>query len=89
MFLWPLLLGAVPFFLMRKKKNPPDELWLYHAGVITLTAGSCMKGILEIYGSSTPYLPVYWFLGGGLLGLFLMLSVFRNRKRKKNQDGEN
>ncbi len=71
LFLVPLLLGAAPFFALSLTSAPvPGEgaRGLYHAGVAALGTGSCLAGILEIYGTTSPYLPVYW-AAGGLLAL--------------------
>ena len=51
-FALPLLLGALPFFLLRKrgKPFPGKAAVLVHAGVAALTAGSILQGVLEIGG---------------------------------------
>lgn len=42
---------------------------LWHAGIATCTVGSIYQGILEIYGTTSPYTNVYWIIG------ILLLSV--------------
>ena len=71
LFLFPLLLGAVPFSLLaRTGILPPDAVRRdYHAGIATLATGSCLTGVLAIYGTTSPYVSVYW-----IVGLFLLLS---------------
>lgn len=70
MCLFPLILGVLPFFILRfvKKLPAPDKLsrQIYACGIITLTFGSCFMGILEIYGTSSPLTAVYWMAGIGL-----------------------
>ena len=70
-FALPLLLGAIPFFLlrMRGKPFPGRAAELVHAGVAALTVGSILQGALEIYGTSNPLTAVYWAAGGALVSV--------------------
>ncbi|MGM9618872.1 MAG: proline iminopeptidase [Oscillospiraceae bacterium] len=69
-FAFPLLLGALAAaVLLRWKAAPcPDFAvrWLWRCGVGTLTLGSCLAGVFEIYGASAPLITVHWCLGGAL-----------------------
>lgn len=70
LFLWPLVLGGVPFALLRLDRDPrageaARSLWC--CGVGTLTAGSLITGVMEIFGGKSEYSPVYWTAGGVLL----------------------
>jgi peptidoglycan/LPS O-acetylase OafA/YrhL len=60
LFIWPLLLGALPcFFLEKKNMAMPGRL--YQDGIVILTLASLIAGILEIYGTSSPYtVPFFW-----------------------------
>jgi len=84
LFLFPLLLGAVPFSLLaRAGIFPPDAARRdYHAGIATLATGSCLTGILEIYGTTSPYLRFYWMAGIILLlcGMLRFLLSLRHRR---------
>ena len=68
---FPLMLGVMPALICgvvgRWPRPLARQLWV--CGVMTLTMGSCLYGVLEIYGTSSglvwPYLPV----GFGLLAL--------------------
>ncbi len=79
-FAFPLLLGAIPFFLMKKrgKPFPGKAAELVHAGVAALTVGSVLQGVLEIYGTSNPLTISYWVAGGTLTAVGWLLS-FRRR----------
>lgn len=95
-FLFPLLGGALPFFLIYKagsarqarrrktaKKRPAGARLtsgnrrplspgitsrsLYHSGIISLTVGSIMTGILEIYGTTNGLTAAYWLAGAALI----------------------
>lgn len=81
----PLVLGVIPylFIVLFGKVMPSDfsrNFWNY--GLITLTIGSVMRGVLDIYG--TDNFTVYLFLLGiplaltGLVGYIVELSVKRN-----------
>lgn len=85
LFFFPLLLGALPFFLLSRITAVfPSESarGTYHAGLATLGLGSCLSGILDIYGTTSPYLPAYWIVGGllmlaGILQFFLSARYHR------------
>lgn len=66
-FLIPLVLGVLPFgtvTVMKKNYYPsPIGSNTYHAGIATLTVGSIVKGVLDIYGTTSPYTSVYLILG--------------------------
>ena len=70
-FMIPLVLGALPIFLMGLKGSTfvpaPVSRKLYRAGIVTLTVGSIMQGVLEIYGTTNVLTAVYWIVGGSLL----------------------
>ena len=84
-FAFPLLLGVLPFGLLqagRKRAevlewivSHPMMLKLWHTGAAVLTVGSLFKGILEIYGTVNALTPVYWFAGGVLLILALVIPL--------------
>lgn len=75
-FAFPLVGGVLPFFLLAvyggserfSKIKLPTALsrGLYHCGIATLTIGSVICGVLEIYGT-TSYLTKYYWIVGGLL----------------------
>lgn len=59
---------------------------VYHCGIITLTTGSILNGVLEIYGTTNQLLGIYWFLGSALLLasiLIYLFSRFFGKKRSK------
>ena len=76
-FAFPLLLGAIPFFLMQKrgKPFPGRAAELVHAGVAALTVGSILQGVLEIYGTGNPLTAVYWAAGGALVSVGWLLTL--------------
>jgi len=75
-FLFPLAGGTVPFLLLAwKGRFFPDSraVSLYHAGLAALTVGSCASGILEIYGTTSDLIPIYWIFGSLTIGSALLL----------------
>ena len=76
-FVFPLLLGVIPFSLLQKrgKPFPAKAAELVHAGVAALTVGSVLQGVLEIYGTSNPLTAVYWTAGGVLVSAGWLLTL--------------
>ena len=72
-FAFPLVCGALPFTvlaLLRSRKYPCSIVRnLVHSGIGTLTVGSIVRGVLEIYGT-TNYLSDYYWPIGIILYLF-------------------
>ena len=65
-FMFPLALGVLPLMLMGILHTVYPKQWIlniYHAGIATLTVGSIVSGVLEIYGTTNPLTVVYWILG--------------------------
>ena len=83
-FAFPLLLGAIPFFLLRKrgKPFPGKAAELVHAGVAALTVGSILQGVLEIYGTSNPLTIAYWAVGGALTAAGWLLTFIKQAVRE-------
>ena len=70
-FAFPLLLGTLPYLILSLFGGTryPNALCrnLYHAGIATLTTGSIMRGVLDIYGTTNSLGNIYWFVGVPLL----------------------
>ena len=83
-FMIPLVLGALPNFLMGLKGSTfvpaPVSRKLYRAGIATLTVGSIMQGVLEIYGTTNVLTAVYWIVGGSLLVGSVISELVRSLK---------
>lgn len=67
-FAFPLLFEVLPFAVMTRfgsgKKLRPGGIRLYQFGMVTLTVGSLVTGILEIYGTTNSLTRFYWITGG-------------------------
>lgn len=72
LFLFPLVGGTLTFgilWLLGGRFFPGRlSLNLYNSGIAALTVGSCLEGVLEIYGTTSDYIPIYWITGAALTG---------------------
>lgn len=84
LFLFPLAGGVLPFTLIwlidRMQFPGRISLNLYNSGIATLSVGSCFKGVLEIYGTTSFYMPVYWIAGTVLAAAGAAVYLFSLRK---------
>lgn len=84
-FAFPLVGGALPFTVMSlyKIKRLPNRLTfnLYNSGIATLTIGSIMQGVINIYGTTNNLLIVFWVVGIAL-SLISLLLYFISDTRK-------
>lgn len=65
-FAFPMIGGALPFLLVALRgRNFPDDIAisLYNPGIASLTVGSIMHGVLDIYGTTNSLINVYWIVG--------------------------
>lgn len=65
-FAFPLAGGTLPFLaisLFRKRYPGAVARNLYHSGIATLTVGSIVQGILDIYGTTNRLTGLYWIVG--------------------------
>ena len=86
-FAFPLLLGAIPFFLMQKHRKPfPGKAAEFiHAGVATLTVGSLLRGVLVIYGTNNPLANIYWITGAVLNVAGWLMTFLKQKKLNKHK----
>lgn len=68
-FAFPLVGGAMPALLLilsgRAYPGTAARM-LYHCGIATLTVGSIIQGVLEIYGTTNAMTVWYWIIGAAL-----------------------
>ena len=83
-FAYPLVGGAIPFLAMALWcRNCAGGNGLYHCGIATLTLGSILRGVLEIYGTDSRLLAVYPWAGRLLIIAGILLWSFGTFKTKK------
>ena len=70
-FGFPLVGGTLPFWMLARKKDAkcPGAVArnLYHSGIATLTVGSIIRGVLDIYGTTNKLSGYYFSVGGALV----------------------
>lgn len=97
MFLYPLLGGGLLYLLLWFLLPGVNcftgyRLFfnLYNSGIALLSVGSLLKGIMEIAGTSSPYLKLYAWMGCILTGagvlLLLILAVNYNKLRTQAEN---
>lgn len=92
MFLYPLLGGAL-LFLLIDRLTPGITQYAgyqvfvntYHSGIATLTLGQFLKGILDIAGTSSPYIILLYMISWLFVGVGLGMLLKLIRKHRKNQ----
>lgn len=83
-FAFPLVGGTAVFLaLARGRGRMPSApvRQLYHGGVASLTLGSLMRGVLEIYGTTNALVSAYWYAGGALCLTAVLLCAAGSRRR--------
>ena len=77
MFAYPLVLGVLPaivaYMASVRESYAGRQLWA--SGVATLAIGSCLRGVLEIYGTTSALVAPYPLVGVALLVLGGLLAV--------------
>lgn len=71
-FAFPLVGGTLPFLAISLfRKHYPDAIArnIYHSGIATLTVGSIIQGVLDIYGTTNRLTGLYW-----LVGIIMLIS---------------
>ena len=79
----PVCLGIVPFlgiYLFELCLPSRIVTQLYASGVMTLTVGSIMRGVLDIYGTTNSMLVLYLYAGTALCTAGTVAFVYTNRK---------
>lgn len=80
-FMFPLAGGALPFLSMAQlcRKLPGMfAMKIYHSGIATLTLGSIITGVLEIYGTTNVLVKFYWYIGLLLIATALLLCIINS-----------
>lgn len=70
MFLYPLLGGALFYFIVNLLISPINKVTgfrvffnMHNSGIATLTFASFLKGVFEIAGTNSSYLKYYYVVG--------------------------
>jgi hypothetical protein len=83
-FVFPLVGGVLLFLLMGMGKlfinSSAVSCNLYHAGIATLTIGSILTGIVEIYGTTNTLIRIYWMAGTFMILGSLLLCMAQKKR---------
>ena len=82
-FAVPLALGVLPnliIALFRMKTPGMAAENLYACGVATLTLGSLLTGVLQIYGTTNDLIQYYWLVGIGFVLLGIIFYIAQPRR---------
>ncbi|MEA4893936.1 MAG: hypothetical protein VB064_01595 [Oscillospiraceae bacterium] len=89
LFLFPFAGGVLPYagFGLFPNVPCPQKLArnLYNSGIATLAAGSCVKGVLDIYGTTSIYCTVYWLAGAVLTAAGFAAYLIGSAKAGKSR----
>ena len=78
LFAIPLVLGAIPCMILQLYNlEMPNRL--YQDGVMTLTLMALVNGILEIYGTTSHFIYIYFIAGILLLLVGIILQIFAQK----------
>lgn len=75
---YPLILGLIPMMVrIVAKLRPMGETnrTVHMWAVVTLTIASCLKGVFEIYGTTSPFTIFFWIAGAAMLALSIGIYV--------------
>ncbi|MBR1691660.1 MAG: hypothetical protein IJ711_02670 [Lachnospiraceae bacterium] len=82
-FVFPLVAGLAWLAAGLHSSLPqlhPVSADCYHMGVVTCTVGSLFQGALEIYGTTSRFTSLYWYVGIALLLAALGAAVLLRRR---------
>lgn len=84
-FIIPLVLGVCSLIILKIKKMPSIiENKLYNCGIVTLTVGSIIQGVLEIYGTTNMKVYIYLVIGICLILTSVLIYIIRICNNYKN-----
>jgi len=91
LFLFPLLFGTAVYmilFMTGIPRRPSSAaIAVYGSGIAAVTTGSALTGVFEIAGTSSPYLPVYWITGFGLMAAGVLVQYLASLRKPHRSSG--
>ena len=90
MFLIPLFGGALVWLScalvtsrMRCRRGFRPAFNFWNAGLASLTAGCLLKGIFDIAGTDSVFVPWFWATGGVMMLVAVVVFVARRKEKTK------
>lgn len=86
-FAYPLLGGAVPYLALALQGKWPNSTarMLGHCGIATLTIGSVIRGVLEIYGTTNALTVCYGIAGAALVLAGIAVGLLKKQEPSEKQ----
>ncbi len=86
LFLIPFAGGILPtcaFLFLRPIPCPgPFARNVYNWGIATLSVGCCLRGVLEIYGTDSAYIPYYMYSGLALIAASIIIYAISSTSKQ-------
>ena len=85
-FAIPLVLGTLPnlYIGLRSLKTPCYAAEnVYACGIVTLTIGTMLKGVLDIFGTTNSLLKFYFIIGAAFAILGIVFYLLQNHERRE------
>ncbi len=81
--LFPFVLGVVPALVYEKMNKPINDwgLQIWNCGVITLTVGSLLNGIFDIFGTYFDMFNYFLIIGSILLIAGAAVHIIKHKKK--------
>ena len=81
----PFLLGGIWLLVLPQRKTVPGQLFLglLEPGLVMLTLGSLLAGVVEIYGTENRLLSVLPVLGGALVLAALIVRLVEAARKPR------
>ncbi len=89
-FAFPLIGGALPFCIWAlsdaKVHINRVSFNLWNSGIAAFTAGSILRGILEIYGTTNKIISAYWVIGAVFAVSAFVFHLIRSKNFKTDSE---
>lgn len=85
--LFPFIGGTLLTLILTNQHKPNKlSISLWRMGLSTLVVGSFLLGVFEIYGSIETFVYIYFYVGGVLSILSIIIYIIYLLKRKTNRE---
>lgn len=75
--------GVYGVMFLARVRAPRLGGTIYQSGIITVTVGMIAVGVFRIYGTDNQLLPIYFFAGGGLMTVGVIVMIVERKRISK------